>query len=625
MKSGFMIHTLLLVFLVSLQSYAQDHIQKPLKQYSLGNLRAIAVSPDEKYLATGGSGGAYLWDFNTGKILFYLTHEDVWTMDFSPDGALLLTGNVNGIITLYDTRTGTVKKKYSSPEVVFSVDFSPDGKSFLSCGWYIFGSSMFLIWNLETGENYEFYESYPSEARFTPSGTKILTAEYGKSELYDVETQTILQTFKRYHEGGNYYNINSVDISSDEKYAVIGIKGAAILYDAQTGEEIQIFDHDTPTFGSVIVREVCFSPDGKYLLTVSSNDLLTKWDISTGQIEFTKPHYSNDLCCTAFLPSSMRIIAGKSNGDIDVLDERKGDVIRTFKGHNEGIAASSLSLDQKLLLTGHFTSYAKLWDLNTGLVLTEFNDDNYESGYVALSPDGQYVLLCSCSEPKSAYMLDARTKEKLFTFPLSHYRGTVGFSKDGNYLLTGCSLRDYLGNLIHTFEGECAFFTPDSAKILTFDDDDEAILWDIESKKPIHTMDIPSRFSYPPPVFSRDSKLLFFCTGMMDDSHDSQLWDLTKGTKIRDISAGYTESAAFSAGARYLVIEDGIWSNKHKISFLDINSMRAKSSFCAHKGPASSIYFLNDRRILSTGEDGTIRFWDVPSFLSTVTDYQYYR
>jgi hypothetical protein len=45
-----------------------DLVTQPLRKFGLEDLQAAAISPDGKWMATGGSGGAFLWDFQTGTM-----------------------------------------------------------------------------------------------------------------------------------------------------------------------------------------------------------------------------------------------------------------------------------------------------------------------------------------------------------------------------------------------------------------------------------------------------------------------------------------------------------------------------------------------------------------------------
>jgi WD40 repeat protein len=82
-----------------------------------GNVvRALAMSPDGKLLASGGDDPAVqLWDASTGKAGLKLVGHSDWVvaLAFSPDGKLLASGGYDGIVRLWDTTTG--KKLFDLP------------------------------------------------------------------------------------------------------------------------------------------------------------------------------------------------------------------------------------------------------------------------------------------------------------------------------------------------------------------------------------------------------------------------------------------------------------------------------------------------------------------------------
>ena len=47
---------------------AADVVTQPLRSYGLGDLQEAAISPDRRWMATCGPGGAFIWDFENGTV-----------------------------------------------------------------------------------------------------------------------------------------------------------------------------------------------------------------------------------------------------------------------------------------------------------------------------------------------------------------------------------------------------------------------------------------------------------------------------------------------------------------------------------------------------------------------------
>src|SRR5262245_34269356 len=77
-----------------------DVVTQPLREFGLGDVQQVAVSPNRQWMATSGAGGAFLWDFQTGTMLHRLeAHQSrVLALSFSPDSQVLLTGGDDTLI-----------------------------------------------------------------------------------------------------------------------------------------------------------------------------------------------------------------------------------------------------------------------------------------------------------------------------------------------------------------------------------------------------------------------------------------------------------------------------------------------------------------------------------------------
>lgn len=112
-------------------------------------VNAVAFSPDGKLLASGGN-ELFLWDTATGTQLHENSREltaHISTLIFSPDGNTLVVGNRDGIIELWDVRTGGLLSTHTGHTGGINVlKFSPDGKTLVSSS----SRGTILLWDWET-------------------------------------------------------------------------------------------------------------------------------------------------------------------------------------------------------------------------------------------------------------------------------------------------------------------------------------------------------------------------------------------------------------------------------------------------------------------------------------------
>jgi WD40 repeat protein len=115
-----------------------------------GAVRSLAFSNDWKRLACGTAHGKILWwDVETEKLLrrseLPVQGKDfqgkpyrpsVYTVAFSPDGKMLVSGDGANVVRLWDVETGKeIAKLEGHKKDVTKVAFSPDGKTLVSLSW----------------------------------------------------------------------------------------------------------------------------------------------------------------------------------------------------------------------------------------------------------------------------------------------------------------------------------------------------------------------------------------------------------------------------------------------------------------------------------------------------------
>ena len=115
-----------------------------------------------------------MWDAETGKTTLELTHSGrVNTVAWSPDGAHILTGTIDGTARVWDARTGKTTLELTHQRSVTAVAWSPDSAHVLT------GSQdgAARIWDATTGEQVRFFiTALPGGecAVLTPDQTRVI-------------------------------------------------------------------------------------------------------------------------------------------------------------------------------------------------------------------------------------------------------------------------------------------------------------------------------------------------------------------------------------------------------------------------------------------------------------------
>jgi len=116
------------------ETISKDNLDKLtlLGQIGKGAVYDIAWSADGNLLVLGTGIGIYIYDSLTFKLLQLINTEiSIRHIDVSPEGSTLITGDNNGVVKLWDVKTGKEKMTLFTGEGrwdVASVKYSPNGQ-----------------------------------------------------------------------------------------------------------------------------------------------------------------------------------------------------------------------------------------------------------------------------------------------------------------------------------------------------------------------------------------------------------------------------------------------------------------------------------------------------------------
>ena len=265
-----------------LQNVFQGHENK---------ISKMAWSPDGLILASGSKDGTIrLWSLETGKMFkkfidikyrekdaqsnfSYTFYSQIWSVEWSPDGQILASGNENTSINLWDIKTGKMFKKlqgHTGP-VVF-VAWSPDGLILAS------GSKdgTIRLWDTETWEPYKILEGHKSwvmSLKWSPDGKNLASGSVDKTiRVWNIETGEILQVFE-----GHTKSVISVDWSPDGLILASASDDMTIrFWDPKNARRIGVLEGHTDH-----IIHIAFSYNGLLLASKSLDNSVRIWRCDT--------------------------------------------------------------------------------------------------------------------------------------------------------------------------------------------------------------------------------------------------------------------------------------------------------------------------------------------------------
>ena len=326
-------------------------------------IESVAFTPDGATVLTGGlDGTARLWDAQTGaEIHRFEGGKIVQSIALAPDGATVLTGGHDGTARLWDTQTGTEIHRFEGGGIVQSIAFAPDGATVLTGD---LGDTA-RLWDAQTGteiRRFEGHGDYVLSVAFAPDGATVLTGSNdGTARLWNIQTGAEIRRFEGH---GDY--VRSVAFAPDGATVLTGgDDGIARLWDAQTGTEIRRFEGHRNW-----VQSVAFAPDGATVLTGGNDGIARLWNAQTGA-EIRRFEGGGMVRSAAFAPDGATVLTGGLGGTTRLWDAQTGAEIRRFEG-GKIILSVAFAPDGATVLTGGLGGIARLWNAQTGAEIRRF-------------------------------------------------------------------------------------------------------------------------------------------------------------------------------------------------------------------------------------------------------------
>jgi len=543
-----------------------------------GPVREIAMVPGrEEFVSVGDDGTIRHWSIRERKLLRTIDSgsDQLHAVAVSPDGRWLATGNPT--LQLWDFASGEKIRDLTSADVTLeSVAFAPDGES-IAAGWRY---DEVRVVSLD-GE---------LRAHLQPTGLRNETLVFSR------DGSALFVPFKSDAD----FVIRRWQVGSPGEWTDLG-KGTPT------------WDRVAVTFDDAVSAAVPYSSSSVFFI-----------DNSTGQVIGELGTGSETVRAVGFSPRSDRIAFGSDDGMLNFAPLKYGwqtggtsalmhTRTRTVSAHSRKITDLEYLSGERILTCSEDGSI-KLWDLSQSQISVRM-DVPAPGDDVAISPNGEQIIV-----------------------PCGHGRIWLGDTVDGR---ESSSAEIGEQDLTHI-----AVY-PDGSRVLVSDDRGRILVWDRRKRRVVAEWRNPkSSTIWDMAVSPEGDQIASAAADQLLRFHDAESLSIvdTVGASDNVLAVAYApDGHRFAWGGEFndvYLCEPGRWADAKRITtrsdclciafanhsnlfasghrngfirFMDTNDGHTLHLRSSSSTLCSLAWSRDDRLLISTHGDGTLRVWHVPT------------
>jgi WD40 repeat protein len=438
---------------------------------SYRGVTAVAISPDESYIVSGGDNTIRFWDQQGNAIGQPIQAARVFvnSVAISPDGEQIISSG-DFKIRMWDKKGNAVEVPNPIIEpfnghkgLVTSVAFSCDGRFIVS------GSEDGTVRLWDRAGNpvsppLSGHEGVVTSVAINYDGQLIASgSQDGTVRLWQMQDDIIGQAI--------------IDIEDEQRISAISVdpRGHALasISNGSNTNNLRIWDFEGNPIGNVsqahdiAIRAVTFSPDGQFLITGGSDGSYSKSGGVHGSVRFwdreghsvREPLIAHKDAVTAITMSrDPQILVVGSNDETISLWNQTGQLIEQPHAHKIAVEAVAVSLDGQIIASGGYDSLICLWDKHGNSIGSPLSGHEKSVTALAFSPNGQYLVSGSSDGTVRLWLTQNRVLHGTFrghqeappvvqltadgrwmSFKGGQEKNvtSVAFSPDGQYIVSG--------------------------------------------------------------------------------------------------------------------------------------------------------------------------------------------
>jgi WD40 repeat protein/serine/threonine protein kinase len=297
-------------------------------------LASIAWSRDGRWLATGGPGGARLWELATPVFhRVVATHERALSdLATSGNGRWAAWAGA-GALYIHDLASDTTRSPVAiAAQDAVSLAFSHDGRRLVTVGR---GTPPIQWWDVAMGKLVDQWPGEPASAvAMHPAKRRIAVAHLdGVIRLWDSATAQPVSALV-----GHASEVTRLAFSRDGRWLAAGTlsRGAGDeptvhLWDLASARRVHAL-HAHPH----VAFAVAFDPGGRQLVTGGGDGVVRLWDVESGRLRQALRGHRHPVHDVAFSPDGTRLAAAGLDGRLLVWDVPRGGLLADVTAQRAG-------------------------------------------------------------------------------------------------------------------------------------------------------------------------------------------------------------------------------------------------------------------------------------------------